>query len=280
MKRWGWRLGGHQRARQAIQTTTMAIKTLNYQAPWVGSTVTLQEDGSVREVSGWRFDTHIGRTEVADGTVFPSVRAWVEKLNAEVMVRCPWIKNRAEKLKAVDVASSVVWVESAGHYMEVRRGDQTRFAAGERRTWATVERWLDYLSVVAAAVERTRVQGDPVRRVAVKEEEVEAPAPVTVVEAVVLAAPAPAVVEAFDASRFKNAWALMRDEVKKETGTLRSAHLIQLCQYLLDMRPAASAWLAENPFWHYSARAIVQDLGWAAEHQEAKEAVRRFLEKF
>jgi hypothetical protein len=240
----------------------MAIKTLKYEAHWVCSTVTLQEDGSVREVGGWRCEIGKGRTNVAVGTVFPSVRAWVETLNAEVMVRCPWVKNRAEKLKAVDVASSVVWVESAEHYMEVRRGDKTKFTKGERRTWTTVDEWIASLT--------------PPPAVPVKEEE-EAPAPVLVVEAVVLAAPA---VKAFNVEKFRETWAQLRDLTRKETGTLRSTHVIQLCQFLLDTRPAAAEWLVENPVWRYTVRAIVQELGWSAGHQGAHDAVAAFLEKF
>jgi hypothetical protein len=258
----------------------MAIKTLNYQAPWVCSTVTMQEDGSVREVGGWRCEIGKGRTEVAEGAVFPSVRTWVEKMNAEVMVRCPWIKNRTEKLKAVDVAASMVWVESAGHYMEVRRGEKTKFAAGERRTWATVDEWLACLTPSERTTQASLAPpAAPVKvKVKVKVEEAP-PAPVSVVEAVVLAAPAPAVA-AFDAKKFKETWIHLRDMTKKETGKLRSAYVIQLCQFLLDMRPAAADWLAENPVWRYSARAIVQELGWSIKYKQGGAAVRRFLEKF
>jgi hypothetical protein len=118
----------------------------------------------------------------------------------------------------------------------------------------------------------------------VKEEE-EAPAPVLVVEAVVLAAPAvveasaPAV-KAFNVEKFRETWAQLRDLTRKETGTLRSTHVIQLCQFLLDTRPAAAEWLAENPVWRYTVRAIVQDFSLNPGHQVSHDAVAAFLEKF
>jgi hypothetical protein len=87
-------------------------------------------------------------------------------------------------------------------------------------------------------------------------------------------------VKAFDAEKFKDSWGQLCYLAKKETGTLRSAYVIQLCQFLLDTRPAAADWLAENPVWRYTVRAIVQELGWTAGHKGAHDAVAAFLEKF
>jgi hypothetical protein len=167
--------------------------------------------------------------------------------------------------------SAVVWVQSKGHYMEIRRGSQTKFTAAERRYWLSVEEWVASLT--------------PPPAVTIKVDEVEAPVPVPVVEAVVLAAPAPAAVTveakpAFDAAKYKDSWGQLCYMAKKETGTLRSAYIIQLCQFLLDTRPAAADWLAENPIWRYSARAIVQDFSLNPGHKVAHDAVDRFLEKF
>jgi hypothetical protein len=154
----------------------------------------------------------------------------------------------------------------------VRRGEKTKFAAGERRTWVTVDEWLASLT-----------QSEQPTTAAVKEETVAA-APVLVVAEVsaappVVTAKAPAVV-AFDVEKFRETWAQLRDLTRKETGMLRSTHVIQLCQFLLDSRPAAAEWLAVNPVWRYTVRAIVQELGWSAEQKGAHEAVAAFLEKF
>ena len=179
--------------------------------------------------------------------------------------------------------SAVVWVQSKGHYMEIRRGSQTKFTAAERRYWLSVEEWIASLAPQPAVSvkEEAVVLAAP----AAVKVEAEAPPPVLVVEAVVLAAPAPAAVTveakpAFDAAKYKDSWGQLCYMAKKETGTLRSAYIIQLCQFLLDTRPAAADWLAENPIWRYSARAIVQDFSLNPGHKVAHDAVDRFLEKF
>jgi hypothetical protein len=240
-------------------------KSYDYESRWVMSTVTVAEDGRVTEVNGFRAGTvHAMQFDrVEGGAVFPSIGAWVAAMDAETARRAPW-SRRQHKLSSIGDRSSVVWVQSKGHYMEVRRGEQTKFSAAERRYWLSVEEWVASLT--------------PPPAVTIKVDEVEAPVPV--VEAVVLAAPAPAVVTAFNVEKFRETWAQLRDLTRKETGALRSTHVIQLCQFLLDTRPAAAEWLAENPVWRYTVRAIVQELGWSAGNQGAHNAVAAFLEKF
>ncbi len=223
-------------------------KPYDYENRWVVSLGEVADNDVVTEVDGYRAPTiHARQFEhVEPGAAFPSIGAWVAAMDAETARLAPWAK-RQHKLSSIAERSSVVWVESAGHYMEVRRGSKTKFAAGERRTWATVDEWLVSLT----------------------------PPPVKKEEA-----PAPAVVKAFDAEKFKETWINLRDLTKKETGTLRSAYVMQLCQFLLDSRPAAEDWLAENPTWRYSARAIVQDFSLNPGHTVAHDAVAAFLAIF
>jgi len=237
--------------------------TITYTNTYLQLTGELQKDGTLFET-----DIYMNREEGDDaGRLFPSVSAWITALGAETVRRAPWWVTMHHKLSVE--GSSVVWVQSKGHYMEIRRGSQTKFTAAERRYWLSVEEWVASLT--------------PPPAVTIKVDEVEAPVPVPVVEAVVLAAPAPApapAVKAFNVEKFRETWAQLRDLTRKETGALRSTHVIQLCQFLLDSRPAAAEWLAENPVWRYTVRAIVQELGWSAGNQEAHNAVAAFLEKF
>jgi hypothetical protein len=189
--------------------------------------------------------------------------SWIDAMNQASHVRYPH-KKRHEKLTTDE--SSVVWVDSAGHYMEIRRGTQTKFAEGERRTWPSAAWWR--VSLRASAP--------------VKEKEV---------AAVVLPAPAPAAAKvevkaeveakpAFDAVKYHADYMSIKEWVLKQEGMNRNAGIIQLCQYLLDTRTAAADWLAGNSPGRYTSRALIQALGLKADHKEAKEAVDRFLEKF
>lgn len=335
------------------------------------STVTVAEDGRMTEVGGFRAGTvHAMQFDrVEGGAVFPSIGAWVAAMDAETARRAPWAK-RGHKLSSIADRSSVVWVQSKGHYMEVRRGEQTKFTAAERRYWLSVEEWVASLApppaVPAAVAEVTMsitempadeeekrhikrmnelmgrltsikgtrgrsAQADvaielmeyfltckdfcdkyPIFRSVVIAKcnqfkgvdsiefpalgaacdkvlrmfgELEAPvAAEKKQEAVVLAAPAPApAVEAkpaFDAVKYHADYMSIKEWVLKQEGMNRNAGIIQLCQYLLDMRTAAADWLAGNSPWRYTSRALIQALGLKADHKEAKEAVDRFLEKF
>ena len=210
--------------------------------------------------------------------------SWIDVMNQASHARYPH-KKRHEKLSTDE--SSVVWVESAGHYMEVRRGSQTKFVDGEaiadsrtavaakRRTWPTAAWWR--ISLPASAP--------------VKEEEGPAPAPATVEVAAVVppvpalsvkekevAAPAPA--PAFDAVKYHADYMSIKEWVLKQEGMNRNAGIIQLCQFLLDTRTAAADWLAGNSPWRYTSRALIQALGLKADHKEVKEAVDRFLAMF
>ena len=255
-------------------------KTITYEATGVKSTVEMREDGFYHELETRKWGSTISaRCAKISGARYVNLSTWIGDMNHASHVRYPH-KKRHEKLKVDE--SSVVWVDSAGHYMEVRRGDKTKFAAGERRTWATVDEWLASLT----QSERTTQASLATPAVPVKVEE----AAVSVVEAVPVAAavpvvtaeiPAPAVtVTAFDAVKFRETWAQLRDLTRKETGMLRSTHVIQLCQFLLDSRPAAADWLAVNPVWRYTVRAIMQEFGLSAEYQGARDTMLAFLAMF
>ncbi len=253
-------------------------KSYGYENSWVVSSVAVDESGVATEVDGFRMGTVHAKQAiyVPPGTVFPSVGAWVDAMDEETARRAPWAKKQ-HKLCSIAARSSVVWVGSAGHYMEVRRGDQTKFAAGERRTWATVEEWVDSLAPPPAVpVKEEPMSATPVLVVT----EVAAP-PAAKEETMEMEAPAPVpVVPVFDAEKFKTGFDGLHGWVKKQEGMLRSAGIIQLTEYLSRKRKAARAWLSKNPTWRYSARAIMQEYGWTAGHKEAKEAVTAFLEKF
>jgi hypothetical protein len=191
--------------------------------------------------------------------------------------------------------------------MEIRRGSQTKFADGERRTWPSAVWWRISLpasppvkekEVPAPAPAKVEVAAVVPPALSVKEKEVAAPAKVEVtapakvevtavippalsvkekeVPAVVLAAPAPA----FDAVKYHADYMSIKEWVLKQEGMNRNAGIIQLCQFLLDTRTAAADWLAGNSPWRYTSRALIQALGLKADHKEVKEAVDRFLAIF
>ena len=241
-------------------------RTYTYESAGVKSTVELREDSLYHEVETqlWGPTMHQPqRKRKTPGVIYMNADSWIDAMNQASHVRYPH-KKRHEKLTTDE--SSVVWVDSAGHYMEIRRGTQTKFAEGERRTWPSAAWWR--VSLRASAP--------------VKEKEV---------AAVVLPAPAPAAAKvevkaeveakpAFDAVKYHADYMSIKEWVLKQEGMNRNAGIIQLCQYLLDTRTAAADWLAGNSPGRYTSRALIQALGLKADHKEAKEAVDRFLEKF
>jgi hypothetical protein len=240
-------------------------RTYTYESAGVKSTVELREDSLYHEVETRKWGPTIpARCAKMSGAIYMNADSWIDAMNQASHVRYPH-KKRHEKLTTDE--SSVVWVDSAGHYMEIRRGTQTKFAEGERRTWPSAAWWR--VSLRASA---------PVKEKEVAAVVLPAPAPAAVkVEApVVLAAPAPA----FDAVKYHADYMSIKEWVLKQEGMNRNAGIIQLCQYLLDTRTAAADWLTGNPPWRYTSRALIQALGLKADHKEAKEAVDRFLEKF
>lgn len=141
-------------------------KPYGYESRWVMSSVGVAENGVVTEVGGFRAGTvHAMQFDRVEGcAVFPSIGAWVAAMDAETARRAPWActlgpgaarAKRGHKLSSIGDRSSAVWVQSKGHYMEVRRGDQTKFSAAERRYWLSVEEWVASLApppAVPAAV--------------------------------------------------------------------------------------------------------------------------------
>jgi len=224
---------------------------------WVKSTGGVHADGSVTEMAAWRMRTVALDTLWEDGMVFPTIDAWVSAMVAETDKQCPWYAGRHNyKLSyiqedAAAARSSVVWVPSKKHFMEIRRGPKTKIAPAERRYWLSVEEWVASLTSPPAVA--------------------------------VAAAAAAAVVEAkpaFDAEIFKANWDYLLSWVIKQSGTLHSAGVIQLTEYLLRPGAAATSWLAENQCWCFCVRAQLQALSWSTEYKEAQEAAAAFLEKF
>jgi len=245
----------------------MAV-TYTFDSAWpVESTVEVQADGTLKEVSGKRDGTHkCNEVWAGPGTVFPSVQTWVTAMVAEWDRRAPWFGGRLSyKLSyrpaTSEERSSVVWVPSSRDFLEVRRGDQTKFAATERRHWLTVEEWLQHCQPKA---------------------EVPAAAPVVVVSEVPAAVPV--IVDAFDPEAFMQAFAGLKEWIQKQTDPhVYTAGVIQATTWLLEATvPAdASVWLKKNPAWRYSVRAIFQAYGWNANmRKEGVDAVTAFLEKF
>ncbi len=226
-------------------------KTFTYEASGVKSTVELREDGFFHELETqkWGPNIYVPR-EKTSGARYANIYTWIGDMNYASHVRYPWKRHHHEKLKADE--SSVVWVASAGHYMEIRRGKQTMFAEGERRTWPTVAEW--FASLMAPAI-------------VVKEK-----------------GPAVAPAKPFDHQKFQNdvnsllGWA----KEKNTTNGKRAAAIIQICQWLLEMkaRPEVAAWLEETPLWHVSIRATVQgmQLEWSTDGSAS--AVAEFLKAF
>lgn len=197
------------------------------------------------------------------GRLFPSVSTWIAALDAETVRRAPWAKKH-HKLSVEEEESSVVWVESKQHYMEVRRGSQAKFAATDRRYWLSLEEWLAFLGAAG-----------PVFPVAV---------PVVVASEIPVAVPVVVATAAFDPEAFMQAFAGLKEWIQKQTEPhVYTAGVIQATIWLLEATvPAdASAWLKKNPAWRYSVRAIFQAYGWNANmRKEGVDAVAAFLEKF
>ncbi len=261
-------------------------RTYTYESAGVKSTVELREDSLYHEVETqlWGPNMHQPqrkkKTSGANYTIYMNADTWIDAMNQASRVRYPH-KKRHEKLSTDE--SSVVWVESAGHYMEIRRGTQTKFAEGERRTWPSAVWWRISLpasppvkekEVTAPAKIEVAAVIPPVPALSVKEKEVPAVLPPVPAAAKVEAKPA------FDAVKYHADYMSIKEWVLKQEGMNRNAGIIQLCQFLLDTRTAAADWLTGNPPWRYTSRALIQALGLKADHKEVKEAVERFLEKF
>lgn len=237
--------------------------TITYSNTYFKMTGEPQKDGTLIET-----DIYMNREEGGmPGDEFVSVSAWIAALDAETVRRAPWFRKH-HKLSVED--SSVVWVESAGHYMEIRRGLQTMFTASERRYWLSVEEWLQHCQ---PKIKEAEVAGAPV---------VVVPAAVPVV---VAAFDLEAFdLDAFDPEAFMQAFAGLKEWVQKQTDPhVYTAGVIQTTIWLLEatVHADASAWLKKNPAWRYSVRAIFQAYGWNANvRKEGVEAVTAFLEKF
>jgi hypothetical protein len=260
-------------------------RTYTYESAGVKSTVELREDSLYHEVETqlWGPTMHQPqRKKKTPGVIYMNADTWIDAMNQASHVRYPH-KKRHEKLTTDE--SSVVWVDSAGHYMEIRRGTQTKFAEGERRTWPSAAWWRVSLRASAPVKEKeVAAVVLPAPAPAAAKVEVAAPVKEKEVTAVIPPVPAPApAVEAkpaFDAVKYHADYMSIKEWVLKQEGMNRNAGIIQLCQYLLDTRTAAADWLAGNSPWRYTSRALIQALGLKADHKEAKEAVDRFLEKF
>jgi len=236
--------------------------TITYSNTYLKITGEPQEDGTL-------FETDIYMNRGAGGMrgdAFPSVSAWVADLDTETLRRAPWFRKH-HKLSVEE--SSVVWVDSKQHYMEVRRGSQTTFAATGRRHWLSVDEWLQHCQPKAEVPAEI-----PVVEVAA--------APVVVVSEV--PAETPVIVAAFDAETFKMEFAGLKEWIQKQTDPhVYIASVIQTTIWLLEATVSAdaSAWLKKNPAWRYSVRAIFQAYGWNANmRKEGVDAVAVFLEKF
>lgn len=241
------RVTGLKRRRLLRRKMTM---TITYSNTYLTMTGELQKDGTLFET-----DDHMNREE-GDyaGRLFPSVSTWIAALDAETARRAPWFRKH-HKLSVEE--SSVVWVESKQHYMEVRRGSQTKFAATERRHWLTVEEWLQHCQP--------------------KAEVPEIPAAVPIAEAVANVPEIPA----FDVVTFKKGFHAIMEWIRRAVVVEEKASgVIQICDWLLKMkrRPVFVAWLEETPLWYVTMRAAIQALGSPTPASTA--AVTAFLEKF
>ena len=255
-QRWA-RRGGYR-----TQTTTKMTTIYKFYNSWVESTVEVHADGRLTEMAGWWMRTSVLDTMWGGpGAVFPTFAAWVSAMVAETDKRYPWYAGRHNYKLAylpedTGARSSVVWVPSKKHYMEIRRGPQTKFAATERRHWLSVEEWLQHCQPKA---------------------EVPAAAPVVVVSEVPAAVPV--VVAAFNSKKFQDDFDAIMGWIRKNaTGREKVTGTIQLCTWLLKMKalPAVALWLEETPLWYITMRAVVQ----ALEQPESKAAIAEFLEKF
>lgn len=251
--------------------------TYKFNNTWVYSVVEVQEDGTLEEVDGFiqRTTANVEAWDRA-GTEFPTYDAWVSAMVKKADRAAPWHRGKHSYKLSFErqpedekARSSVVWVPSKKHYMEVRRGNQTKFAEGDRRYWMTVGEWVAAIQVK----EETVTAAAPA--VQVKEEEAVAVVPVVVAEAVAS--------DPFDPEAFRKEYTGLKEWIKKQTDPhTYSAGIVQTTTWLLEATASADAqaWLKKNPAWRYSVRAIIQAYGWKAAHKEATEAVAAFLEKF
>lgn len=243
---------------------TMTYKFTN---DWVQSTAEVQADGSLMEVDGCRLYTTTSPAPWAGpGTVFPTIDAWVSAMSAEAIRRAPhytgphYYKLSFQPTTPAEI-SSVAWVPSKQHFMELRRGDQTKFAKGERRYWLTIRDWV--------------VGGCGVK--VVDEEVPEIPAAVPIVEAVANVPEIPA----FDVMKFKMGFYAIMEWIRRAVVVEEKATgVIQICDWLLKMkrRPVFVTWLEETPLWYVTMRAAIQALESPTPASTA--AVTAFLEKF
>jgi hypothetical protein len=269
-----WLTGIEHDDRRRRQMTT----SYKFYNSWVESTVEVHADGSLTEMAGWWLRTSVLDTMWGGpGTVFPTFAAWVAAMVAETDKRYPWYAGRHNYKLAylpedTGARSSVVWVPSKKHYMEIRRGSQTKFAATERRYWLSVEEWLDSLTPA------------PLTKA-----EVPAAVPVMVVSEVPAAAP---VVAAFNPEKFKKDFDGLIAWARDKSAQTKAAAIVQICHWLLEMkaRPGSTyradgrsdlaMWLEETPVWRVSIRAIVQAREWEWTTPASAAAVAAFLEKF
>lgn len=106
----------------------------------------MQEDGSLKEVEGYRRCTVESDTRWAGpGTVYPTVDDWVSAMELEARQRRPWydgLESWKFSYCPEDTykCSSVVWAPHMKHYKELRRD---KCHDTERRTWATVREWVE-----------------------------------------------------------------------------------------------------------------------------------------
>ena len=136
---------------QDSTTATVSFKMTTmykFENNWVKSTAEVLADGSLKEVEGFRMRTSAVATLWSrPGMVFPSLDAWISAMTAEADKRAPWYAERhtyklSFRPEDADKRSSVVWVPSKKHYMEVRRGSQTTFS--ERLYWLSLKEWLQH----------------------------------------------------------------------------------------------------------------------------------------
>lgn len=250
-------------------TTTDSFKmaaTYKFENEWVISTVEVQADSSLKEIAGYRLPTSADRTSYGGpGTVSPTINDWVSAMVAETEKLASWYAGRhthklSYKHPEKDKCSSVVWVPSKNHYMEVRRGEKTVFTAAERQTWASLTDWC-----VGACGGRMSVP------------EVKKEAAVAEVPAV-----APVVEATFNPEKFKKDFDGLIAWARDKSAQTKAAAIVQICHWLLEMkaRSAVAMWLEETPVWHVSIRAIVQAREWEWTTPASAAAVAAFLEKF
>jgi hypothetical protein len=221
------------------------------------------------------------------GRLFPSVSAWIAALDAETVRRAPWAKKH-HKLSVEEEESSVVWVESKQHYMEVRRGSQTKFTATGRRYWLSLEEWLAFLGaagpVIPVAVPVVVASEIPVAVPVNEEVPVAIPVPVAVA--------VPVVNPPFNPEKFQKDFDGLIAWARGKCAQTKPAAIVQICAWLLEMkaRPGSTyradgrsdlaIWLEETPLWRVSIRTIVQAREWEWSTPASAAAVAAFLTTF